>query len=188
MTVVVDGCGVSRPPNLVRLAIGAGLSRLSRGSRSHRAAMDVTEEEILNSARRALGVEEERRGEGGWGLLRENGREGKARRVFLGMASLYGADPVRSRVVLARLGCDLETISFWTGLTSSRCGKGDWILGYLAIYTVSSSDGCYRRSRQRAGVTFTKLQVRSSVACCLTPDECLISTVAAAEARWRLIA
>lgn len=93
--------------------------------------MDVTEEEILNSARRALGVEEERRGEGGWGLFRENGREGKARRVFWGMASLYGADPVRSRVLLARLGCDLETISFWTGLTSSRCGKGEWILCYL---------------------------------------------------------
>lgn len=73
VTVVVDGSGLSRPPNLVRLAIGAGLPR---GSRSHRASMDVTEEEISNSARRTLSVEEERRGCGGWASSKRKGREG----------------------------------------------------------------------------------------------------------------
>lgn len=79
VTVVVDGSGLSRPPNLVRLAIGAGLPR---GSRSHRASMDATEEEILNSARRTLSVEEERRGEGAGAASTRKRREGKARGLF----------------------------------------------------------------------------------------------------------
>lgn len=74
VTVVVDGSGLSCPPNLVRLAIGAGLPR---GSRSHRASKDVTEEEILDSARRPWSVEEERRGEGGWGFSKRKPRKGR---------------------------------------------------------------------------------------------------------------
>lgn len=101
------------------------------------------------------------------------------------MVSLYGADPVRSRVVFARLGCDLETISSWTGLTSSRCGKDEWILCYL--HSIKWWE-CYRRSLKGTGVTFTRKPAIQLCGCRLTPDECLISTVAAAEARWRLIA
>lgn len=105
-------------------------------------------------------VEQERRGEGGWGLFRGKGREGKARRVFW----VWG-HRCTGQIPYGLACCSPGLGVTWRPLASgqvSRFPSAVKMNGFYAIYTVSS-DGCYRRSLKSAGVTFTSYTARTAL-------------------------